>query len=1132
MPIAVHITLPGYQVAEAQTRARETVASFLRRVGWNVNALPTICVFNGAPLMRRDWRRRRIRKTDTLEFRSSPRGGSTGSVLGLVGLIALSVLAPWAGGLAATALGFTAAAVGSTAAGLAGSLIGAGILAGGAFLISSFTSPKPADSQQQQSASLVAFSQLSNSARPLGTIPVKYGRVKSTADYAAVPWAEYVGEDQYLNLLLVNGLGKYQREQILIDDTVLWDADTGISSQFSGVEIVPYDPGEEITLFPLNVAASVEVNGQELADVSEWVGGYIANASGMQASALALDFVYPEGLYFVQNNKQAAYLSQIIAQARPVNDAGAPTGDWVEIVNDIRSGASSQPFHASYKVDVTPGRYEVRARRGIAAGFSSTAHDKIQWLQLRSFISGPRSFAGISVTAIRMKATAQLTAASSSKFNTIDTRILPTWNGSAWVDAPTRSPAWAKLDAATNTDYGCRRPLNKVDLQALVDLDATATARGDTFDYEFKDAVPATEALDTILGVMRTKHRWLGDVLSVVRDEWRPLPSMLLTDREIVRGSFSVDYLMQPDDACDAVVVEYLDEDTWQPAEVQCPLDVDALAPMRVQIKGIVQRAQAYREAAFLWKQNAYRRVRPTITTEHDGRLLSFGSSVILQSEIPMTWGSAGDVVSASGTSLVLNPAPQWGEGQNYILFRQATGEPFGPVKASRGATNADCTLDGTDLALVESQQGIVLADVLARVPGSALPSFAIGLGTTWQQRCIVLTGSPSGDNVTLELVVDSEAVHDDSGDPGSVPPAASLNLPKNPLVYGLIASLEQNVLEPVLSVSWFPAAGALSYIAQISYDGRATWFPLAQLSSTAFNVVVQPRALSVRVAAIGAGQGAWTVVDLEAPVIDGDKMLIGPDGVAPGLAYLVTREMVDALNSAKAGQESLAGLLAEVAAHQTLVRLEDVRRVTATFAGQRAEYTFQIGAVADDVFAATTRIETLESESTGLSTSLATLTSTVSTLATQTDAIATEVTDLTATVNDLAASVHVTWAAGVTPTGATAAWDLQLVAGSVSVGISAIALSAGGGQVRLSADKVVFAKPDGTPFALFQASGGDFYLAGSIFATGSILASHLNVSALSAITANIGTVTAGRMLSSDEKVDFNLTDKYLLFKD
>jgi hypothetical protein len=56
----------------------------------------------------------------------------------------------------------------------------------------------------------------------------------------------------------------------------------------------------------------------------------------------------------------------------------------------------------------------------------------------------------------------------------------------------------------------------------------------------------------------------------------------------------------------DAVVVEYLDEETWLPASVQCPPDSITFTSVNAETKrvdGIINPAQAYREAAFYYLQ-------------------------------------------------------------------------------------------------------------------------------------------------------------------------------------------------------------------------------------------------------------------------------------------------------------------------------------------------------------------------------------------------------------------------------------------------------------------------------------------------------------------------------------------------
>ncbi|MFT4116585.1 hypothetical protein [Bradyrhizobium sp.] len=136
----VHLVMPGVEVARAESRPRETVTAFLRRVGWASRdkkygwqfkkGLPTILEINGEAVLRRDWRRR-IAANDNVRFVSYPLGGGGGStakqVVGLVALVAVTAFAGPVGGAVASALSLP---------GAAGTAIGAGLAIGGALQVS------------------------------------------------------------------------------------------------------------------------------------------------------------------------------------------------------------------------------------------------------------------------------------------------------------------------------------------------------------------------------------------------------------------------------------------------------------------------------------------------------------------------------------------------------------------------------------------------------------------------------------------------------------------------------------------------------------------------------------------------------------------------------------------------------------------------------------------------------------------------------------------------------------------------------------------------------------------------------------------------------------------------------------
>src|SRR5262245_60025163 len=237
-----HLVMPGLEVARAEARPRETVTAFLRRTGWATRdrkygwqfrkGLPTILEINREAVLRRDWRRRRIGARAEVRFVSYPLGGNGGAkqILGLVSLIAVSAFAFWAGPIVAGALG--AGALGAAGSAIAGCLATGLIGLGGALLVNALIMPKPGatnapDSTQDQIYSVLAQGNAAKLGQPL---PVWYGRLKSFPEFAATPWAEFVGNDQWLNVLLSVSMGSMAYEALYDDDTVFWDPVNGISS--------------------------------------------------------------------------------------------------------------------------------------------------------------------------------------------------------------------------------------------------------------------------------------------------------------------------------------------------------------------------------------------------------------------------------------------------------------------------------------------------------------------------------------------------------------------------------------------------------------------------------------------------------------------------------------------------------------------------------------------------------------------------------------------------------------------------------------------------------------------------------------------------------------------------------------
>ena len=177
---------------------------------------PVIAMLNGRPVLRAEWRRK-LADGDQLVFCVLPRDGAGNggsNPLRVILSLAVLVFAPWAAG---ALLGANAATVlvGSFTLGQATTL---GIaLAGNAVVNALLPTRQPA--QLPAPSPTYSIGAQGNTARLDQAIAVQYGRLLVYPDFAAQPYVEFAGNEQYLYQLLCLGAGDYDIEEIRIEDT-------------------------------------------------------------------------------------------------------------------------------------------------------------------------------------------------------------------------------------------------------------------------------------------------------------------------------------------------------------------------------------------------------------------------------------------------------------------------------------------------------------------------------------------------------------------------------------------------------------------------------------------------------------------------------------------------------------------------------------------------------------------------------------------------------------------------------------------------------------------------------------------------------------------------------------------------
>ena len=877
---------------------------------------PAIALLNGRPILRAGWRRR-LRDGDHLAVITLPRGGGGGgksNPLRLVLQLALMAFAPWAAG---ALLGSAAGTVlfGSFTLGQATAL---GIYMVGGALINGVLPPPKADTST--ASPTYTLQAQGNAARIDQPIPVQYGRVLSYPDFASQPYVEFEGNEQYAFYLLCLGAGEFDIEELRIEDTPISsfsEIETQIvppggqvtlfptavvssvevsGQQFEGRKSGTWSQsGTTITVtqtghlravgqavhlefttgggpsgvytitgvatdtFTVTATASATASG------AAFIRALIGGASGLVASGpetvahrIGVDIVMPQGLIFRQEDgDQFNGTLTVRFEAQRIDDLGVPVGGWLLLGEETVTDRTDTPQRRSftYALD-TPGRYRVRAwRLDEKIESSRHAHDVI-WAGLRAYMSEPEDYGPVTLIAMRLRASNNLSAQASRRVAVLATRKLPVWNGTTWsAPQPTRSIAWALADAARNADYGPGLPDSRLDLPALLALDAVWAARGDTFNGRFDAESTWWDAAQKIAMAGRAKVFLQGGRLRIARDGGSTLPVALFSERNIVKGSFGIDFAMQGEATADAVDVGIFDGTVWQPRRIKARLPgATATKPSKIDLFGVTDADQALREGLYHAASNKYRRETVRFETEMDGFIPSLGDLIAVQHSMP-GWGQQAEAVAWDDSTLTLTVTEplDWAGSGHVVGLRGRGGDVIGPIPCTRGA----------------SDRHIVLAEAPPEVPFTGADAertqIAFGVAETWVP-CLVASVTPRGlHRVLIECVVDDPSVH--TADTGAVaPPVRYSALPGRivlPVVTQLLARLVPGESTRCV-IAWAPAPGADSYHVEMAEgsdltDTTVSWTRVHETTATQhLSQVLDPARTMVRVRGVGVAPGPW----------------------------------------------------------------------------------------------------------------------------------------------------------------------------------------------------------------------------------------------------------------------------------
>ena len=704
----------------------------------NSGNTPFICLVNGNPVLRAEWNSLKIRSNDHIAFIHLLQGGGGGgsNPLRVVGMVALVVATVASYGAASAAWGT-----------VWGATVAAGVSIGGGMLINALVPPpKPtlngtsySVSSQSPTYSLQAQG---NQARLGNPIPVIYGRHLVYPDFASQPYYEYIDNEQYVYQLHCIGQGEYDIEKIMIEDTPI--------SSFKEItyEILP--PNTKNTMFAEDVVTSTEISGQELLK-DEIIGPFILNPSETTVSKIGIDVAFQRGLYYANDNGSMSNKSVTWkVEARKIDDEDNALGEWFVLGQETFSSNSHNAIYKTYNYDVENARYEVRATRLDEKDTSSRAGHEIRWTSAKGFINAEHEYGNVTMIALKMQATNNLSQRSSRLLNCVVTRKLSQWTPEkGWSEpVPTNSIAWALADVL-KAEYGAKLDDSRIDLDTLLYLDSIWQNRGDTFNAVFDSKLTVFEALSRIAKCGRAVAFLQGGIVRFVRDEPKTIPVALFSPRNIIKNSLSIQYIMPSEDTADSVTVEYFSDKTWKTTEITGVLpESTSENTATVELFGCTNKEQALREALYMAAANRYRRRIVSFMTELDGLIPTYGDLVAITHDMP-SWGQGGEVIQKDGNKLTLSePVTFSDDSVHYMALRKANGQLSGPYVVTSGNLENEVVMEETPDFEVYTGTS------------RERTHFAFGPADKWAIMARIIGIKPRTNTVEITAVIEDERVH------------------------------------------------------------------------------------------------------------------------------------------------------------------------------------------------------------------------------------------------------------------------------------------------------------------------------------------------------------------------------------
>lgn len=672
--IEMHV-LPGLTIAEIVDRALpDACERDLRQA-----RVALVTDAGSALVLREHWHCVRPNPGVRVVIRIVPAEGVLKAVLSIVVSVAAVALGGAFGGMMGTAFGLSQAtwtAIGTLGASMIGNLLINALI------------PPPKPSKQRQSYSI---SGLRNRMDPDGAVPFVLGTMRYAPPFAATPYTEIVGDDQYIRALFCFGEGELQITDMRLGETSLAEFDEVETEVRYGVEgelpcslfpsqVVEEAIGVELTRpLPRDDEGNV-IEDQAAAEVP------VVRSTGADASGASVILTWPAGLvkFNDKGNKRSRSVSIRIEQRL------AEADEW-QLVDTLNVTAKkAESFFRQYSWQFpSRARWQVRLTMLTDESDKSNIQQRTTWAALQTLrpeypLDYPRPLA---LVALRIKATHQLSG-QLDNFNALASRVCQDWDAASgsWVRRVSERPASLYREVLQHPSNPKPSPDGAIHLDLLADWHDHNVAQGLTYNRVLESAdTTLRDVLTEIAAAGRATPRHDGTAWGVVID--RPTRSDLIVDHLNPRNSWGFKWARAYTNPPDAFVVQFQDADNdYQDTQrvVRWPGHVGDINLTEVlPLPGKVYADEVWREARRRQLETMYRPDTFEATQDGSVRVATRGDAIALSHYVLSRVQTAARVRNALGRVIELDDIVTMSEGGSYAIRYRAYDGPTDTIGRS-----------------------------------------------------------------------------------------------------------------------------------------------------------------------------------------------------------------------------------------------------------------------------------------------------------------------------------------------------------------------------------------------------------------------------------------------------------------